>query len=64
MPDDYRDLDLAGSKYILMELPFKDFPSYTFDLIYQLQINGFTVIIAHPKDAGSLPLKKNIRRYV
>lgn len=60
MPDDYRDLDLAGSKYILMELLFKDFPSYTFDLIYQLQINGFTVIIAHPERCRKLAAEKRI----
>jgi len=60
MPVEYGDLDLNGSKYILLELPFDRVPSYTFDLIYKLQLEGFSIIIAHPERCRKLSEEKKI----
>lgn len=54
MPSDYSDLDLSGSKYLLLELPFDRAPSYTINFIYQLQLEGYTIIIAHPERCRKL----------
>lgn len=43
-----RDYCLAGSDYILVELPFQLIPSYADEFIYQMQLRGKIPIIAHP----------------
>ena len=57
----YIDLDLArmiaeeraftinGGRYLLLELPFQQYPLYTEQVIFELQIRGINVIIAHPE---------------
>ncbi len=40
---------LNDSRYILLELPMYDMPLYTEDLIYELLLNGYIPIIAHPE---------------
>jgi protein-tyrosine phosphatase len=34
-------------KYLLMELPFEDLPTYVDDVIFKLQVQGITPILAH-----------------
>jgi protein-tyrosine phosphatase len=36
-------------KYILIELPMTDIPHYTEQVIFELQIYGFTPVLAHPE---------------
>lgn len=40
---------LNNSRYILMEFDYKHFPDYGMDLIYELHLLGYRVIIAHPE---------------
>jgi protein-tyrosine phosphatase len=40
---------INNSKYMLVELPFNEIPSYTFDMIYELRVQGITPIVAHPE---------------
>ena len=44
-----RALTLNNSRYVLIELPSSDFPLYTEDILYELQIKGYKPIIAHPE---------------
>lgn len=37
------------SSYLLLEFPMYGFPPYTGDLLYNLQVLGYKVIIAHPE---------------
>ena len=46
--DDRADYCLAGSEYILVELPFQTIPLYADDFIFQMQLRGKQPIIAHP----------------
>lgn len=56
----YMDPDLPGKvfkgeitciagKYVLVELPFNSLPMYTDDIIFQLELAGYSVILAHPE---------------
>ncbi|GFR36690.1 tyrosine-protein phosphatase [Thermobrachium celere] len=40
---------LNNSRYILIEFDFKKFPDYGFELIYEIGLLGYRVIIAHPE---------------
>lgn len=40
---------LAGSVYMLIELPMMTIPIYTEDILYTLQLKGVVPIIAHPE---------------
>lgn len=40
---------LNNSKYILMELPMAKKPSYTDEIVFQILLQGYTPIIAHPE---------------
>lgn len=51
---------LNGSKYLLLELPMLDIPIYTENVIYDLRLNGFTPIIAHPERNGRIIEDPNI----
>lgn len=43
-------LTLANSgKYILIELPRNHFPALTFEILYNIQLRGYTPIIVHPE---------------
>ncbi len=35
--------------YILIELPFIDLPNYCFEVLFQLNTNGYKTILAHPE---------------
>ncbi|WP_027308874.1 tyrosine-protein phosphatase [Caloramator sp. ALD01] len=40
---------LNDSRYILMEFDYRRFPDYGFDLIYEIGLLGYRVVVAHPE---------------
>lgn len=42
-------LSLNDSRYILIEFPFEIIPMYISDLLFAMQLEGFTPIVAHPE---------------
>ena len=40
---------LNKSRYILIELPFFDIPSYTEKVLFNLEIEGYKAVLAHPE---------------
>jgi protein-tyrosine phosphatase len=46
---DSKPLTLNNSGYLLLELPFDSIPIYIYEVIFQLQLLGVTVVIAHPE---------------
>jgi protein-tyrosine phosphatase len=40
---------LAGSRYVLVELPFRTWPTYAEDVLFDLQLKGYVPILAHPE---------------
>ena len=44
-----RALPMDGSRYILVEMPFFGRPNYMEDVLFQLQLQGLTVVLAHPE---------------
>ncbi|MBO7747820.1 tyrosine protein phosphatase [Paenibacillus sp. MWE-103] len=42
-------LTLAGSRYILLELPSNHVPGYFMDMLYEFAIRGIIPVIAHPE---------------
>lgn len=46
-------LSLNDSRYILIEFPFELIPKYMTDLLFAMQLEGFTPIIAHPERYSS-----------
>lgn len=53
-------ITLADSEYVLIELPFDEFPFFMEDLVYKLRLRGLTPIIAHPE--RNTVVQKNIAR--
>jgi len=51
---------LNNSRYLLLELPMFDVPLYTEDLIYQLRLEGYIPIIAHPERNAKIAENPNI----
>jgi protein-tyrosine phosphatase len=52
LPDLYEKghiFTLNGSRYMLIELPMMEIPSYTEAVLYELQLKGIVPIIAHPE---------------
>lgn len=47
--DNERIWTLNNSRYMLIELPMRRFPEYTFDVLAELIKRGVTPIIAHPE---------------
>jgi protein-tyrosine phosphatase len=44
-----RGCTLNGSRYILLELPLADYPLYTDEVVFSLQLRGLVPILAHPE---------------
>ena len=40
---------LSNSRYLLVELNFLQYPHYTDEAMFQLQLEGFTPVLAHPE---------------
>jgi protein-tyrosine phosphatase len=45
---------LGATRYVLAELPFFGYPPYVEDVIFQLQVKGYTPILAHPERNAEL----------
>lgn len=51
LPQDFssgRALSINGSRYILVEMPFFGRPNYIESVLFDLQVNGLTPVLAHP----------------
>ncbi|MFN2744527.1 MULTISPECIES: tyrosine-protein phosphatase [Bacillus] len=44
-----RLLSLSDTKYVLIELPYHHVPRYAEKLLFDLQLNGYIPVIAHPE---------------
>lgn len=53
-------LSLNNSRYILIEFPFETIPRYISDLLFAMQLEGFTPIIAHPERYCSMYRKSKL----
>ena len=52
LPEDVsagRALPMNGSRYALVELPFFGYPNYAEDVLFRLQLQGVTPVLAHPE---------------
>ena len=46
-----------GNKYILVELSFLSRPDYLQDILFNLQLNGYIIVLAHPERYQYLSMK-------
>ncbi|MDP7534392.1 MAG: capsular biosynthesis protein, partial [SAR202 cluster bacterium] len=52
LPDEVsagRALPMNGTNYILVEMPFFGRPNYVEEVLFQLQLQGMTPVLAHPE---------------
>lgn len=42
-------LSINDTRYVLVELPLSEFPSYTLDLMFRLQTEGYIPVLGHPE---------------
>ena len=52
LPEEFskgRALPMNDSRYILVEMPFFGRPNYVEDVLFQLQVQGLTPVLAHPE---------------
>ena len=52
LPEEFssgRALPMNGSRYALVELPFFGYPNYMEEVLFQLQLQGLTPVLAHPE---------------
>ena len=65
-PDTLADLKsgrlwtLAGSKYVLVELPYQPWPAYTERALFELQLAGYIPILAHPERYTAVQADPNL----
>lgn len=45
---------LAGSRHLLIEMPFEDVPFYMGDLTFKLRLKGYTPVLAHPERTSTV----------
>ena len=55
-----KNLTLNNSRYILIELPFTEVPSYIDKMFFDLQLKGYTPVIAHPERCRTIKKNPNI----
>lgn len=53
-----RALTINDGPYALVELPIRDYPLYTDQILFELRVAGFTPILAHPERL--MPILKDI----
>jgi len=53
-------IPLEGTNFVLVELPFLDFPCYLEKAIFDLQLSGYDVILAHVERYTWLLERKNL----
>jgi protein-tyrosine phosphatase len=51
---------LAGSDYVLVELPYQPWPSYTERALFDLQLAGYIPILAHPERYTAIQSDPNL----
>ena len=44
-----RALPINGGRYVLVEMPFFGHPNYVEDVLFRLQVQGVTPVLAHPE---------------
>ena len=52
LPDDLssgKALAMGSSRYVLVELPFFGYPEYVEEVLFQVQVQGLTPVLAHPE---------------
>jgi protein-tyrosine phosphatase len=47
-------ITLNGSQYILVEIDFQQWPPYTDEALFQVQLAGYTPILAHPERQATI----------
>jgi protein-tyrosine phosphatase len=50
---------LAGSQYVLVELPYQPWPAYAESVLFGLQVAGYVPILAHPERYTALQTDPN-----
>ncbi|MBI2165365.1 MAG: hypothetical protein HYU29_03045 [Chloroflexi bacterium] len=53
-------LSFNGGRYILVELPFFQYPPYVDQVLFQLQVKGFIPVIAHPERCEPIQRKPRL----
>jgi len=51
---------LAGSQYVLVEIPYEPWPAYTEQILFELQVLGYTPIFAHPERYVAIQRDPNV----
>jgi len=51
---------LAGSKYVLVELPYQPWPVYTERVMFDLQLAGYVPVLAHPERYTAIQADPNV----
>jgi protein-tyrosine phosphatase len=65
-PDTLADLKsgrlwtLAGSRYVLVEVPYQPWPAYTERALFELQLAGYLPILAHPERYTAIQADPNL----
>lgn len=49
-----RAITLNGSRYLLVEIDFQQWPPYTDEALFQVQLAGYTPILAHPERQATI----------
>ena len=63
LPKDFstgRALTISGSRYALVELPFFGYPNYAEDILFQIQVQGVTPVLAHPERIEAIQRNPNL----
>jgi protein-tyrosine phosphatase len=63
LPEDLskgRALTINGSRYALVELPFFGYPNYVEDVLFQIQVQGVTPVLAHPERIEAIQRKPDL----
>jgi protein-tyrosine phosphatase len=51
---------LAGSRYVLVEVPYQPWPAYTERALFELQLAGYLPILAHPERYTAIQADPNL----
>jgi protein-tyrosine phosphatase len=51
---------LAGSRYVLVELPYQPWPTYAEQALFDLQLAGYLPILAHPERYTAIQADPNV----
>lgn len=55
-------IPLNHTRYLLVELPFEEFPYYAEPVLFQLQVKGYLPILAHPERNAALRADPEVLR--